>query len=143
MKGASNGVPEAGVSTSRANTHKLIIHKRLQSLLFKSQATPKPETGLLLSCSNSSFQLKIVSISFGSARVWRKRRGTFFDVQCDVSAGSDNLGFHIICLCFHFGPQIYSRIFFTPKATEWQWGYSPWLTSKLDWPEPYRESEGA
>ncbi len=65
-------------------------------------------TGLLLSGSKSSFQIKVnfvfhfmwISRSQSLEEEWRDTESMFLEVQCEVSTVSDDLGFHVICWCW-------------------------------------------
>ncbi len=63
-------------------------------------------TGLLLSGSKSSFQIKVnfvfhfISRSQSLEEEWRDTESMLLEVQCEVSTVSDDLGFHVICWCW-------------------------------------------
>ncbi len=66
----------------------------------------RKRTGLLLSGSKSSFQMKVnlhfiwKSRSQSLEEEWRGTESMLLEVQCEVSTVSDDLGCHVICWCW-------------------------------------------
>ncbi len=96
------GTPRSDVFRKRA-TKPLLNQKEHQKHL--TWAVEKI-TGLLLSGPKSSFQMKVILHLIwksGSQSLEEERRGTesmLFEVQCEVSTVSDDLGCHVICWCW-------------------------------------------
>ncbi len=104
------GTPRSDVFRKRA-TKPLLNQKEHQKHLIDSYRNILPglrrkRTGLLLSGPKSSFQMKVILHLIwksGSHSLEEERRGTesmLFEVQCEVSTVSDDLGCHVICWCW-------------------------------------------